>query len=144
MIAPAAVGRSVLVLIADDEGPIAAVVAEVVEDLGYRPQVVRNGREALDLARTTRPALIITDLMMPGLTGAELIAALRADAADDGRHPPPVILITAASPHTARRAGADAFLSKPFDLDELEAAITHLLNRAAQNGSANPAQPSGD
>ena len=70
-----------LVLIAEDEEPIAEVVATVVEDAGYTPLLAAHGREALELARAKQPALLITDLMMPYLSGAELIAALRSDAA---------------------------------------------------------------
>ena len=58
-----------LVLIAEDEEPIAEVVATVVEDAGYTPRLAAHGREALELARAEQPALLITDLMMPHLSG---------------------------------------------------------------------------
>jgi len=117
----------VLVLIAEDEEPIAEVVATVVEDAGYTPLLAAHGREALELARAKQPALLITDLMMPHLSGAELIAALRSDAAASGRAPLPVILMTAAGPAQARAAGADAVLRKPFELLELDALLRRFL-----------------
>lgn len=119
---------SVLVLIADDEGPIAAVVAALVKDLGYRSAVARNGKQALEMARAAWPSLLITDLMMPGLTGAELIAALHAEAEAAHRTPPPAILMTAAGIHRARGAGADAVLPKPFDMAELEELLERFLD----------------
>ncbi len=120
--------RTVLVLIAEDEEPIAEVVSMVVEDLGYTPVVAVHGRQALELARTEWPALLITDLMMPHMSGAELIAALRADAETQGRRTIPVILMTAASLAAARAAGADVVLRKPFDLSELEELLERFLD----------------
>lgn len=121
----------IVVLIADDEAPIASVVAAVMEDLGYHPQVAVNGKEALAMARVTWPSLVVTDLMMPVLTGEGLIAALRADAALAGRTPVKVILMTATGGAHARRAGADAVLAKPFDLEELEAVVARILGELA-------------
>ena len=85
-----------LVLIAEDEEPIAEAIAMLVEDCGYTPLTASNGRQALELARRRQPALIITDLMMPYLDGDELIATLKSDAARDGYRAPPVILLSAA------------------------------------------------
>ena len=120
-----------LVLIAEDEEPIAEVVATVVEDAGYTPRLAAHGREALELARAEQPALLITDLMMPYLSGAELIAALRSDAAAGGHAPLLVILITAAGPAQARAAGADAVLRKPFELLELDVLLRRFLEAHA-------------
>jgi CheY-like chemotaxis protein len=120
-----------LVLIAEDEEPIAEVVATVVEDAGYTPRLAAHGREALELARAEQPALLITDLMMPYLSGAELIAALRSDAAASGHDPVPVIVITAAGLAQARAAGANAVLRKPFELLELDALLRRFLEAHA-------------
>jgi CheY-like chemotaxis protein len=113
----------VLVLIAEDEPAIAAVLAAVVEDLGYTSVRARHGREALTLARERRPVLLITDLMMPELDGAALITALRAEHGASL----PVILVTASPLALAHAVGADAILPKPFDVDALEVLLTRLL-----------------
>lgn len=117
---------STLVLIAEDEAPIAEVLAMIVEEAGYVPLVAAHGRRALELARERRPALLITDLMMPQLSGAELIAALRADAAEDGRVIP-VILTTAAPLPSGGHLAVDAYLRKPFDITEVEALLHRFL-----------------
>ncbi len=65
-----------LILIAEDEPPIAEVVAEVVRDLGCTPLLAADGLQALEIARARCPAVLITDLMLPHLSGAALIAAL--------------------------------------------------------------------
>lgn len=118
---------AVLILIAEDEPAIAEVLTVVVADAGYEPLLAGHGQRALELARARWPALVITDLMMPHLDGAELIAALKDEAAARGWRRPPVILLTAAGQRQARAAGADAVLSKPFDLDTLEDLMRRLL-----------------
>lgn len=128
MSADTAAPGAVVVLIAEDERPIAEVLVAVVAEAGYTPLLAAHGRQALELARAQRPALVISDLMMPYLDGAELIAALRGDAARDGHAAVPVILVTAASVVYARAARADAVLLKPFDLTQVEALLHRFLD----------------
>ncbi len=131
-VAAAAEGRPsapIVVLIAEDERSIAALVAEIVAEAGYLPLVATHGRQALDLARERWPALVITDLMMPHLDGAGLIAALRTEAAARGSAAPPIVLMTAASLRFARAAEADVILRKPFNIVELEALLHRFLER---------------
>jgi len=131
-VAAAAEGRPsapIVVLIAEDERSIAALVAEIVAEAGYLPLVATHGRQALDLAREQWPALVITDLMMPHLDGAGLIAALRTEAAARGSAAPPIVLMTAASLRFARAAEADVILRKPFNIVELEALLRLFLER---------------
>jgi CheY-like chemotaxis protein len=116
-----------LVLIADDEAPIAEALALIIEAAGYRTVIAKHGEEALTLASAEPPALVFTDLMMPRLDGAALIERLRADALAAGREPPPVVLMTAAGMREASLSGADAVLTKPFDLDEVEELLTRYL-----------------
>ncbi len=125
--APTASAQQDLVLVVEDEAPIADAIAFVVEDAGYTPMVATHARDALTQARERWPALVITDLMMPQMSGAELIAALRAEAAATARPAPPVILVTAAGHRYAMEAGADAVLRKPFDLDDLELLVHRYL-----------------
>ena len=119
--------EQILILIADDEESIVEMLATFVSDLGYKPLVAQNGQEALDLARQHEPALIITDLMMPIMNGADLILALRAEAAAQGRASPPIVLLTAGSKRVASQVPVEALLLKPFDLSQLEQVIRRLL-----------------
>lgn len=120
-----------LVLIAEDEEPIAELLAYLVADAGHTPLIAPHGRAALELARARRPALLIVDLMMPYLTGTDLIAALRADAAADGHVAPPAILVTGAGPRQALAAGADVVLYKPFEVVEIDALLRRFLDDPA-------------
>lgn len=119
--------RSVVVLVAEDEESIAEIIATILREMEATPLIAAHGREALALARQHTPALVITDLMMPLMDGAELIAALRAEARAEGETPPPVILMTAGGVERAREAGADVVLSKPFDLGALEEQVRRYL-----------------
>lgn len=122
----------VVVLIAEDEETIAETLAMIVEDFGYMPLVAHDGREALALAQQQQPDLIITDLMMPYLNGADLIAAVRDDAEEHGVAPPPIMVVTAVSLRRAEEAGADEVVAKPFNIATIEAAIQRLLSGDSQ------------
>ena len=128
-VAPVAAAEPILILIVDDEEPIIEMLATFVAGLGYTPLVAQNGQQALDLARERRPALIITDLMMPIMNGADLILTLRAEAAAQGQVSPPIVLLTAGSRRAASQLSVEAVLLKPFDLTQLEQVIRRLLER---------------
>lgn len=116
-----------LVLIVEDEEPIASVLAMIVEDAGYRALTATHGKEALAMALREYPALILTDLMMPYLDGADFIRALHESMDDGVRKAPPIVLMTAAGIRQARAAGADALLRKPFNVEEVEALLRRFL-----------------
>ena len=122
------------VVIVEDDRPIADYVAAVVADAGYQAVVATHGRQALEVIETTRPALIITDLMLPFLSGAEVIAAVRAHP-EPARAGVPVIVMTAAHRQAARVVGADAIMHKPFGVAELQ----ELLRRFLEPDEAGPA-----
>ncbi len=116
-----------LVLIVDDDEPITDTLAYIVTEAGYTPEVALQGLQALALARVHWPALVITDLMMPQMTGAQLIAALRTEAGALGLPPPPCVLTTAAGERAVKAADADAVLYKPFSIDDVEAILHRFL-----------------
>lgn len=120
--------RSIL-LIEDDSG-IRDTVAECLASEGYEVAPVENGSEALSwLRNTARPDLIMVDLVMPVMNGAQFIEALRGDAS---LRDIPVVLMTAASPSNAMPLPrADAYLAKPFDLGALLDTVERHLTAAA-------------
>jgi len=120
-----------LVLIIEDEEPLAETIAFMVRAAGHRPLVAFHGRQGLELARGERPALLIVDLMLPHLEGSAIIAALRADATISGQPAPPSILMTAANLPRARAACADVVLLKPFQLADLETLLRRFLGPSA-------------
>lgn len=108
------------ILIVDDEAPVRSFLAQLLADGGHRTLQAVHGAEALDLVAKERPDLVVSDIMMPVLNGAELCRRLKAR---DGLPPIPVILMSAAGPRAADGTGADAFIDKPFDLADMEALI---------------------
>jgi DNA-binding response OmpR family regulator len=117
-----------LVLIADDDEDIRALVAFRLERAGYDVVAARDGEEALRLARERGPALAVLDVMMPKLTGLEVTRRLRAEEATSAM---PVILLTArvqdADVARGLEAGADDYIKKPFSPQELRARVEAIL-----------------
>ena len=117
----------VIILIADDEEPIAQVIGLIVEDAGYHALLAHHGKEALRFYQQQRPALVITDLMMPQMSGQEFIAMLHAEY--DG-HVPPIIVMTAANAPNPEAIGADEILHKPFEVETVEMLLRRFLPSA--------------
>ncbi len=116
-----------LVLLADDHDGIRAYVRGHLE-AEYRVIEATDGGRALNLARLHLPDVIVSDVMMPVLSGLGLLAALRASPSTDFV---PVVLLTARATSEDRlegvQSGADAYLPKPFDPDELRACVANLI-----------------
>ena len=113
------------ILVCDDDPSLRELVRAVLGP-SYRFVEAADGVEALTLARELRPDLIVLDVMLPALSGIEVLQALRLDEELRSLR---VIVITAWS-HAeldAHVAGADRFVSKPFDPDDLSAAVEELL-----------------
>ncbi len=125
-----------LVLVADDEPAVLEVLSHVVEDMGHDVLRARDGEEALGLARSKRPQLVVTDHMMPRLSGVELCRRLRSD--EVLKHTP-VILLSAVLPHGAPEASA--FLHKPFEITDFEALIRQALAHVPEQPAAPCAPP---
>ena len=113
------------ILVADDDASLRELIRAVLGSR-YRFVEAADGREVLAVAREVRPDLIVLDVMLPGLSGIEVLDELRGDDEISGT---PVVVITAWS-HAevdAWTAGADRFVSKPFDPDDLSTAVEELL-----------------
>jgi two-component system chemotaxis response regulator CheY len=134
----AAVGDQQVVLVVDDEEPVVELLTYVVADAGYTPLTALNGSQAMEVAREHWPAVLITDLMMPYLSGADLIAALKEEADQSGRPRVPAVLITGAGHAAALSAGADAVLAKPFELADLDKLLRRFLGPPTAAETAAP------
>jgi two-component system alkaline phosphatase synthesis response regulator PhoP len=112
------------ILVVDDEQPLRDLLADVLEMDGHRVVVAGNGREALAIARRDRPDLVVSDVMMPFLSGVKLCQQLKVEPSTASV---PVILMSAVGPRIVTGSGANAFVKKPFDLGEVEAIVRTLL-----------------
>lgn len=117
------------ILVCDDEEALRALMRAALDPSGCEIVEARDGDEALELARTVRPDLIVLDMMMPGRTGLEVLAELRGD---EEFAETPVIVLTARAQASDRDAaalaGASQFITKPFSPRELCATVEQLLN----------------
>lgn len=110
------------ILVVDDDADIREALSQALEAEGYRVSVAVNGRDAWEqLHSGSSPALVLLDLMMPIMNGAEFLAALRADSALRSL---PVILVSAHESTAAAHAHeSQCYLAKPVDLDTLMNAV---------------------
>jgi CheY-like chemotaxis protein len=117
------------ILVVDDEPTIRGLIAEAMVDVGYRVDLASNGAEALERLRHAVPDAIVLDVMMPRLDGYGFVERLRAEPrfADI-----PIVVVTAAyaGKLIAEQMGADACLTKPFELDALLDAVEGAVSRA--------------
>ncbi len=121
-----------MVLIVDDEYAGRETLQSILEGEGYRLEMAENGAQAIEKARQFLPDVILLDVMMPGMTGFEVCQRIRSDPQIAEI---PIIMLTALDDResllTALKAGADDFVSKPFDRYELRARLLGItrLNR---------------
>ena len=119
------------ILVVEDEAPIREGLCDVLAFHGYRPTGVGRGDEGLALASTGRFALVVLDVMMPGMNGLEVCAALR-----ERRPFQPIVMLTAKGAEDAIiegfRRGADDYVPKPFSVRELMVRIEAVLRRSGR------------
>ncbi|HEX6589676.1 MAG TPA: response regulator transcription factor [Longimicrobiales bacterium] len=129
MNAPAA-GSAARVLVVEDERDIAALVAYHLAREGYRVSTAASGDEAIAAARSDRPDIVILDLMLPGLSGFDVLQELRRSP---GLEDLPVIFLTARRDEADRirglELGADDYVTKPFSPHELVLRVGNVLRR---------------
>ncbi|MGH3752417.1 MAG: response regulator transcription factor [Pseudonocardiaceae bacterium] len=116
------------VLVVDDDVMVRDVVGRYLGRAGYHVTVAGDGEEALRVAQTAPPDLVVLDLMLPGLPGLEVCRRLRAAG------PVPVVMLTALGEEEDRIAGlelgADDYITKPFSPRELVLRVASVLRRA--------------
>ncbi|MBH8561239.1 response regulator [Nostoc sp. CENA67] len=116
------------ILVVDDNPDLRTYVSDILRRNGYQVKTARNGYEGFGIAQEISPSLIVTDLMMPLVTGLEMIRMIRNEEKLKGT---PIILLTAKVDEETRiestEHGADAYLAKPFNDRELLAEVRNLL-----------------
>ena len=126
------------ILIINDEADLVDIVAIVLQGAGHETKVCTEGRTGADMARRYCPDVILLDWKLRETDGGRVLSRLRADAVTRSI---PVIMMSASQDgrRLAEKAGADAFLPKPFGADTLLEAVAAILRCSSGNGRFHPA-----
>jgi CheY-like chemotaxis protein len=126
MVSAAGIGSQPRILLVDDEISGTEVLALILAGEGMHVTVAADGRQALERLEEAAPDLLVADFMMPGINGAQLVAAIRER---DGYAELPVVLMSGAPESALRACGAqyDVFLRKPFGLERFLQVVRQLL-----------------
>jgi two-component system phosphate regulon response regulator PhoB len=121
------------VLVVEDEKDLAELIAFHLEKEGFRPVVVHDGQAALKEARSSKPDLVLLDLMLPGMMGTEVCRLLKGSPETAGV---PVVMLTAKGEEIDRvvgfEMGADDYVVKPFSTRELMLRVRAVLRRSGE------------
>jgi DNA-binding response OmpR family regulator len=121
------------ILVVDDDKKIVDLVSLYLKKDGYRVLSACDGGEAIDLARSKRPDLVVLDLMLPHVDGLDVCRIIRAESAV------PIIMLTGRTTDSDKLAGldigADDYVTKPFNPKELLARIRAVLRRTSGRDS---------
>ena len=132
----------VLVLLVEDEESISEPFARALARVGFRTQVARTGSEAIELASTLAPDVVLLDLALPDQDGRDVCRRLRQGSGV------PIIMVTASGALTDRvvglELGADDYVVKPFSVAEVVARIRAVLRRVQPPGAADPRKAIGE
>jgi DNA-binding response OmpR family regulator len=124
------------IVIIEDDSVVAETLQLYLQQAGYEPVIARDGIKGLEMARTQDVALVILDLMIPGISGQEVCKRLRQESTV------PMIMLTARASEEDRVAGlelgADDYVPKPFHPREVVARVQALLRRALPRASGPP------
>jgi CheY-like chemotaxis protein len=116
------------ILVVDDEFDLAGTLRAVLEGEGYRVSTCPDGRAAIESLQGSKPDLMLMDVMLPIMDGLEVLRQMRQTPGLDGV---PVVLMSAITPDARREDYRwQAFLSKPFGLEELIATVDRLIGAA--------------
>ncbi|MBD8872044.1 response regulator [Rhodanobacter sp. DHB23] len=135
------------VLVVDDSATIRAVLGKMLAQDGYEVFKAEDGESALALARSEHPALVFLDIVLPGMSGFEVLRTLRREAAT---RDVPIVMISgnvqATEQFYVQRYGADDFMKKPFGREEVFERICQLVLASrlpARTSTVKPALPQG-
>lgn len=127
-----AAGKSIKVLVAEDNTINQRLVIGMLTTLGHTGVVVGDGEKALKCLSKLKFDVVLMDVMMPVMDGLQAIAALRAQEAAGGGHQPIVVATAHIEPGDKARfkqAGADGYVAKPIQIEELQAELMRVLGR---------------
>jgi CheY-like chemotaxis protein len=132
------------VLLVDDDPDTRQALVSVLECLGARATGACSAADARLVLRYVRPDVIVSDLCMPGETGFQFIAGIREEERQRGGHVPAVAIsayFTATDREAAYRAGFQAFLRKPFELETLASTVSTVVSTVRAEASSPPPSP---
>lgn len=123
-------GRSLRVLVAEDDPVNQKALRRMLEILGHQPVCASNGSEAIDMLRENEIDLLLLDIRMPEVNGCEVAQRIRDGALGDGLCNLPIVAVTASAMHEEQErilaAGVDHFLTKPFSIEELRSILERV------------------
>lgn len=126
--------QQINILVVEDDNDINQLLCRIIKKSKYFPQPAYSGTEAMIYLEKQKWDLVLLDLMLPGLKGEDILAEITSKGST------PVIIISAKSEQQTKidslRSGADDFISKPFDVEEVSARIDSLLRRYKQSNEA--------
>jgi two-component system response regulator RegX3 len=127
-----------VVLVVEDEGPLAETIAYSLQQEGMRATIAPDGERGIELFRSHSPALVLLDLMLPKLSGLDVCRLIRAESTV------PIVILTAKDAEADKVAGlelgADDYVTKPFSMRELVSRVRAQLRRADMAAPGLPAR----
>ena len=115
-----------LVLVCDDYPEVRQLLVEILSPHGLEVITAGNGEDALSIAKSIHPSLIISDVVMPKLNGINLVRAIRQDS--ELADTPCILMSSPDWAEPAGKSGCDVFIAKPFDLAHVQIVVARLLN----------------
>lgn len=115
------------VLVIDDDLAMLELLASVLDDEGYSVRTATGGAQGLSMLEEALPSLVLLDWMMPAMRGDEVLRRIRSGS---NSHVPVVILSANGDARALLAEGADAFIAKPFNIDDLLGCVAHYTGRA--------------
>src|SRR5918997_107583 len=117
------------ILIAEDNAEIRALVSSILVEEGHKVSVAQNGQQALDLMIEDAPDVLILDIMMPQMDGYTVLKEIKSSGIRESMK---ILVLTAKTSESdwvrGYKLGADAYITKPFDIDELTGQVEELLS----------------
>ena len=118
------------ILVVDDEFDLTSTLQAILQGEGYRTEVCTDGRAALERLKQSSPDMVLMDVMMPVLSGFEVLKEMHSRGFDSV----PVVLMSSVPPHVQQEDYHwRAFLRKPFSLDSLKGIVEQVIGKAENN-----------